>query len=188
MKVMMILPLTVTGIGGITQIPNLFDSARGFSLFVDMQATLVDLKMHRYLVEHQIPGREGGKLQDLGSASSVITIRGKWIYENRPERDVLNLVPVLKLFTGQTTGWNWVQMQMFQQVYRFKEPLYFASDLITTVVMIEDFEFKYEGGKPNVYDYTMILKEVDPRLTLISMAGSQAVRMLNIIPEAGVGF
>ena len=184
MKVMMILPplITVPGMA-----LSFLDSGHKYSVFVDTQASLVNLKMHRYLVEHQIPGREGGKLQDLGSACSVITLQGKWIYENRPREDILNAIPALSLIAGNKVGWNWIRLQMFQLLYRFKEPLILASDLITTMVLIEDYDFTYEGGKPNVYGYTMVLKEVDPRLTLIGMAGSAIAKSLNIIPQEGVG-
>ena len=180
----MILPPLVTAVGAVASgIAAVFGGQ--FSVFLDMQANVIDLKMHRYLVEHQIPGREGGKHQDLGSASSVITLQGKWIYENKPTQDILNWIPTLGLFSGTNVGWNWLRLQTLQQVYRFKEPLLLASDLITTLVLIEDMNFTYEGGKPNVYNYTIVLKEVDPRLTLIGLAGTYA--SLNIIPQSGVG-
>lgn len=184
MNVIMILPPSIS-------IPGLAYSALAtgskYNIFIDMQADLLDLKMHRYLVEHQVPGREGGILQDLGSASSVITLRGKWIYENRPNEDILNIIPTLRIFENEIVGWNWMRLQMMQLVYRFKEPMLLASDLITTFVLIEDFNATYEGGKPNVYNYTMVLKEVDPRLTLAGMIGTIGAKAINIIPEAGTG-
>ena len=180
----MILPPAVTLFGAVA---NTLNKAHAPSVFVDMQASLVNLKMHRYIVEHQVPGREGGILQDLGSATSVITIRGKWIYGNKPEKDILSFIPTLGLFASHLIGWNWIQLQLFQHIYRFKEPLYFASDLITTMVMIEDFDFKYEGGKPSVYDYTMVLREIDPRITLLTTAGSEVWKNFNIIPQESVG-
>ena len=183
MNVIMILPPTIT-------LPGLalsLLSKNRFNIFVDMQANLIDLKMHRYLVEHQIPGREGGVLQDLGSASSVITLQGKWIYENRPDEDILDIIPALRIFEDSNIGWNWARLQLMMMIYHFKEPMILASDLITTMVLIEDFNPTYEGGKPNVYNYTMVLKEVDPRLTLAGMIGVAGAKTLNFIPQGGMG-
>lgn len=179
----MILPPTVT-VAGLAASALLGGK---FSVFVDMQSSLIDLKMHRYLVEHQVPGREGGIIQDLGSASSVITLQGKWIYENRPSEDILNIIPSLRIFEDKKIGWNWARLQMMQLIYRLKEPMILASDLITTVVLIEDFNFSYEGGKPNVYNYTMVLKETDPRLTLAGLVGTAGVKTIVPILQEGMG-
>lgn len=158
-----------------------------FNVFVDMQAELISLKMHRHLVEHQIPGREGGILQDLGSASSVITLRGKWIYENRPVGDILDTIPALAIFENKSIGWNWLRLQMMMLIYRLREPMILASDLISTVVLIEDFDPTYEGGRPNVYNYTMTLREVDPRLTLAGMLVTPLAKTILPIPQEGMG-
>lgn len=161
-----------------------------YNVFVDMQASLIDLKMHRYLVEHQIPGREGGKLQDLGSACSIITLQGKWIYENRPDKDILDIIPALAMFLpgSKNIGWNWARLQMMMMIYRLREPMILASDLISSVVLIEDFNPTYEGGKPNVYNYTMVLREVDPRLTLAGTLMTAGAKTIVPIPQEGMGF
>lgn len=178
MKVVMILPPQVTGVAMIANVATGVGSmltGRGessgmFSVFLDTQAELVDLQMNRHLVEHQVPGREGGILQDMGSASSVISLRGKWIYENRPDDDILNFFPALDILTNRM-GWNWLRLQVMQVVYRLKFPIFLACDLITTAVMIENMKFTHKGGSPNVYDYTMTLKEFSPVLTVAGTIG-----------------
>lgn len=141
-----------------------------FSIFVDTQAELVDVRMNRYLVEHQVPGREGGLLQDMGSAATTISLRGKWIHENTPDDDVSKFFPWTNKVQTKV-GWNWLRLQVMQMVYRYKFPLYLACDLITTAVMIETMNFQHKGGTPNVYDYTITLKEFSPLLTVIGSIG-----------------
>lgn len=194
MNVIMILPPSISLLGLVPSVLTTGAAAlaggSGYNLFLDMQASLIDLKMHRYLVEHQIPGREGGKLQDLGSACSVITIQGKWIYENRPHKDILDIIPALAAFLagGENMGWNWARLQMMMMIYRLREPMILASDLLTSVVLIEDFNPSYEGGKPNVYNYTMVLREVDPRMTLAGTLAIAAAKTFIPIPQEGMGF
>ena len=183
MKVILILPPTAAVAATVGSII----SGGNFNIFVDMQANLIDLKMHRYIVEHQIPGREGGKLQDLGSACTVITLQGKWIYENRPQGDILEAIPALAMFEGDKIGWNWMRLQMMMLVYRLREPMILASDLISSVVLIEDFNPTYEGGKPNVYNYTMVLREMDPRLTLAGTLVTAGAKTIIPIAQEGMG-
>ena len=185
----MILPPTVTILLGL---PNVAAQAvsgffslltnqptKGGSLFIDMQAQQFSVDKHRYIVEHQIPGREGGKLQDLGSACAVIGIQGKWIYENRPDADILDVLPLLRLFQFQgSVGWNWIRVQMMNAIYHMKEPLYIASDLITTPVLIEDLHFDQEGGLPNVYNYRMVLREMSPLLTVGGAIGLPVIQQV----------
>ena len=164
----MILPPTASAVNFGMQILKSITGGQ-FSIFVDMQAEVTELDMERYLVEHQIPSREGGSLQDIGSKASVLMIKGKWIYENQPSEDILDLVPALNFF-GQNVGWNWLRVQLMRTVYYLKEPLFIGCNLINTAVMIHKMKFKEVGGKPNVYDYTMVLKEYNPLLGVVGGA------------------
>jgi len=172
----MILPLSTlpfAAVGaGITAVTNLVtgQSFDPMSIFIDMQAEVVELNMDRYLVEHPIPSREGGVLQDLGSKCSVLSLRGKWIYENRPDKDIIDIIPALKILENIGVGWNWLRLQTMQIVYRTKEPLFIGCDLINTAVMIDKMKFKHVGGTPNVYEYQMTLREFNPLLGLVGLA------------------
>jgi len=177
MKTMMMIPpnqlgLAVVGaaIGG-----GQLADAGTWSLFMDLQAEVTELDMKRYLVEHQIPAREGGILQDMGSASSRILVKGKWIYENRPDHDILDLIPLLG---GSRIAWNWARVMIMQLVYRSKHWTVFASDIITTLVMIEALRIRKVGGQPNVFEYSMVLKEWNPNLTVYGTLG----QIQSIIP------
>lgn len=174
MKVLMIVPAALP-IAGVALASNLLLGS-GVNVWFDMQANVVDLDMRRYVVEHQIPGREGGKLQDLGAACSTLSISGKWIFENPSNDDLLNVVPWLKGVKG--IGWNWIKAQTMQMVYRLKTPVFLACDLITTAVLVERFRLNQRGGEPNVINYSMSFKEIDPIWTaggLVAMIGAVGV-------------
>lgn len=164
MKVVMILPPTATIANAALSILSIPLGGK-WSLFIDMQAEVTELDMQRHLVEHPIPGKEGGSLQDIGSQCSVLSIKGKWIYENKPDEDIIDLVPALQVFGG--AGWNWIRVQLMQVIYRLKEPLFIGCNLISSAFMIDKMKFKEVGGKPNVYDYHMVVKEFNPLLGII---------------------
>lgn len=186
MKTVMMLPPTVTALGfaastvfnAVETVGQFLGSRRpsNYSIFLDMQANVVELEERRYLVEHQIPGREGGILQDIGSACARLTISGKWIYENKPDRDILDLVPAIR---GMNVAWNWLRVQTMRLIPRMRTPILIASDVLTSSVMIESVKFRQVGGLPNVYDYTIIMREWNPALTVLGIAGT----MLNILPS-----
>lgn len=179
MKTVLILPPTVTAVGFaasaaanvIGGISSLTGGAKlnAYNLFLDLQANVVELEDRRYLVEHQVPGREGGILQDVGSACARITLTGKWIYENKPHNDIFDLIPILRN-SGAT--WNWMRMQMMRLVHRMRSPMFIACNIITSAVMIEGIKFREVGGEPNVYNYTMKLREWNPALTVLGIAGT----------------
>ena len=174
MKTVLILPPTsVAGIGG--ALASMI-SGTGFSIFLDMQANVVELQERRYLVEHQIPGREGGILQDVGSACARLTISGKWIYENRPDNDLLDIIPFL---STMDVSWNWLRVQAMRLIARMRTPLIIASDVMTSSVMIEAMKFRQVGGQPNVFNYTISMREWNPALTVLGIAGT----LTNIIPS-----
>jgi len=174
MKTVMILPPTsVAGVGGALAA---MISGSGFSIFLDMQANVVELQERRYLVEHQIPGREGGILQDVGSACARLTISGKWIYENRPDNDLLDIITFL---STMDVSWNWLRVQSMRLIARMRTPLIIASDVMTSSVMIEAMKFRQVGGQPNVFNYTISMREWNPALTVLGIAGT----LTNIIPS-----
>ncbi len=186
MITVLMLPPSVTALGFVaataaTAIDLPFSILEGrspqtYSVFLDLQANVVELEERRYLVEHQVPGREGGILQDVGSACARVTIAGKWIYENKPRRDLLDLIPVLK---SMNISWNWLRVQTMRLIHRMRTPVLIASDIITSSVMIESLKFRHVGGVPNVYDYTMILREWNPALTVLGLTGV----MTSLIPS-----
>lgn len=172
-----VLVLSPTTLAGISAGIAAWAGKGTYSLFLDMQSNVVELQERRYLIEHQIPGREGGILQDLGSACARVTLSGKWIYENKPDKDIIDILPVL---TGMNVSWNWLRMQMMRYISRLRAPLFIASDVITSAVMIEDIKFRHVGGRPNVFDYTIKLREWNPALTVLGIAGIAT----NLVPAA----
>lgn len=177
--VMMLPPTSVVGIaaGALNLVGGLLNQ---WSIFIDLQAEVIELDMKRYLVEHQVPGREGGILQDLGSASAKILVKGKWIYENKPDKDILDMVGGVL----PNVGWNWIRVQSMQLIYRMKQPIVFVSDLIITFAMIEALRFRRVGGQPNVFEYSMVLKEFNPMLTVTGMVLGG---INSIVPVIGTG-
>lgn len=184
MKVVMILPPQITvyvapiavlsaGTEGVTTVAP-------FNIFLDMQANVVDLQDSRYLVEHPVPGREGGIHQDMGSPSATLSIQGKWIYENKPHKDI---VDILGQFITDKIAWNWIRLQTLRLVMKMKTPLVLACDLLTTLVLIKDMRTRHVGGQPNVYEYQMVLKEYNPMLTVLGLAGVAAA--FSVIPLSG---
>lgn len=177
MKTVLVLPPTsLAGLSLLAVAAAQVPSTNRFSIFIDMQSNVVELEDKRYLVEHQVPGREGGILQDIGSACARITLTGKWIYENKPDQDILDIIPWLN---AMNLSWNWLRIQMMRLIHRLKTPLIMASDVITSSVMIESVKFRHVGGQPNVFDYTMILREWNPALSIAGIAG---VTVANIVP------
>lgn len=186
--VMMLPPTSVVGIaagalGLAGEVTRLATPLNQWSIFIDLQAEVVELDMKRYIVEHQIPGREGGILQDLGSASGKILVKGKWIYENKPDRDIQNFIPALP-----RVGWNWIRVQSMQLIYRLRQPVVFVSDLIATFALIEALRFRRVGGQPNVFEYSMVLKEFNPMLTMAGMVLAGAGTIIPVIGTGDLGY
>lgn len=177
MKTVMILPPTsLAGMSALITAAMWAPYTHNFSIFLDMQANVVELEDRRYLVEHQIPGREGGILQDVGSACARLTLSGKWIYENRPDNDLLDIVPVLRTMN---ISWNWLRVQTMRLIARMRAPLIIASDIMTSSVMIESLKFRQVGGQPNVFNYIITLREWNPALSVLGIAGT----LTNVVPS-----
>jgi len=192
MQTVMILPPTVTALGFAASGPKALADAvtTGFKpdvyhIFIDMQANVVELQERRYLVEHQIPGREGGILQDLGSACARLTLSGKWIYENKPHNDIIDMIPTL---AGMNVAWNWMRVQMMRLIPRMKTPVFIASDVITSAVMIEDFKVRHVGGAPNVFEYTISMREWNPALTVLGISAGLVTSLIPSIVQENVGY
>jgi hypothetical protein len=138
--------------------------------FMDLHAEMISTDLERRIVEHNIAGREGEVLQDLGGKSANIEITGKWIYENDPGNDVAKVLfgetPVLaNLF--RPYGWNWMRVELFKALIRLGLPMVLSSDLFVGPVIIKRERFKYVGGVPNVYDYHLSVKEWNPALSVV---------------------
>lgn len=136
-------------------------------VFADLQANVVSTSLERNIVRHSIPGREGFVLQDLGGNSTEITVTGKWIYENSGDDSIAKIFNQLTSILGSSVGWNWMRMEMMKTLARINIPLMLATDLFVGPVLIEKVDFKYIGGSPNVYDYSLKFIEWNPKLSIV---------------------
>ena len=97
----------------------------------------------RQIVEHKIPGLEGGVLQDLGRVPVRISFEGIIYGEEAKEA-----------------------LEEIRAKFKTGEPVPFSSDLSgvaeVTQVLIEDFQVKDEGGVTNRYRYFLSLREYVP--------------------------
>ncbi len=148
-------------------------------LFIDLQAMMLRTKIERRLIQHEIPGREGDILQDLGGKSTAIHISGRWIFENEPQDAITQLLKTFSVIAnlmGNRVGWNWLRVEMIKALARINVPLILASDLFTGPVLLKEVSFALAGGMPNVYEYSMTMVEWNPALSLIgtlAVGGSQ---------------
>jgi hypothetical protein len=97
----------------------------------------------RQIVEHKIPGLEGGVLQDLGRVPVRISFEGIIYGEDAKEA-----------------------LEEIRAKFKTGEPVPFSSDLSgvaeVTQVLIEDFQVEDEGGVTNRYRYFLSLREYVP--------------------------
>jgi hypothetical protein len=103
----------------------------------------VKVDERRSVVEHKIPGMEGGILQDLGREPVRISFEGV-IYGEEAKEALKNIR--LKFKAGK--------------------PVPFSSDVSgvaeVTDVLIEDLQVDDMGGMPNNYKYRIVLREYIP--------------------------
>ena len=103
----------------------------------------VKVEERRSVVEHKIPGMEGGILQDLGREPVRISFEG--VIHGEEAKDALKNLRL-----------------------RFKagKPVPFSSDVSgvaeVTDVLIEDLQVDDMGGMPNNYKYRIVLREYTP--------------------------
>lgn len=97
----------------------------------------------RQIVEHKIPGLEGGVLQDLGRVPVRISFEGIIYGEEAKEA-----------------------LEEIRAKFKIGEPVPFSSDLSgvaeVTQVLIEDFQVVDAGGVTNRYRYFLSLREYVP--------------------------
>jgi len=97
----------------------------------------------RSVVEHKIPGMEGGVLQDLGREPVQISFEG--IIHGEEAKELLKNI---------------------RSKFKSGEAVPFASDLSgvadVTDVVIADLEYNEISGSPNSYTYSVTLKEYKP--------------------------
>jgi hypothetical protein len=97
----------------------------------------------RSVVEHKIPGMEGGVLQDLGREPVQISFEG--VIHGEEAKELLKNI---------------------RSKFKSGEAMPFASDLSgvadVTDVVIVDLEYNEISGSPNSYKYSVTLKEYQP--------------------------
>ena len=97
----------------------------------------------RSVVEHKIPGMEGGVLQDLGREPVQISFEG--VIHGEEAKELLKNI---------------------RSKFKSGEAVPFASDLSgvadVTDVVIADLEYNEISGSPNSYTYSVTLKEYKP--------------------------
>jgi hypothetical protein len=97
----------------------------------------------RSVVEHKIPGMEGGVLQDLGREPVQISFEG--VIHGEEAKELLKNI---------------------RSKFKSGEAVPFASDLSgvadVTDVVIADLEYNEISGSPNSYKYSVTLKEYKP--------------------------
>jgi len=105
--------------------------------------TNIDVKDRRRIVEHRIPGMEGGVLQDLGREPVQISFEG--VIHGEEAKELLKNI---------------------RSKFKLGEAVSFASDLSgvadVTDVVIADLEYNEISGSPNSYKYSVTLKEYKP--------------------------
>ncbi|HKJ67561.1 MAG TPA: DUF6046 domain-containing protein [bacterium] len=104
----------------------------------------LDVDEKQTVVEHHIPGSKGNAFQHLGRRPVKITING--------------------LFQGETGLEN---LEKLRTKFQTGEVLPFSSDAATPAevsqVIIQNFQMAQVSGKPQYYQYFLILKEVVER-------------------------
>jgi hypothetical protein len=124
---------------GITLIRHVRDPDTGVTTLVHSVHN-INVSEKRSIVEHRIPGLQGGVLQDLGREPVRISFEGLIF-----GKDALQFV-------------EWIRSK-----YRAGAPVPFSSGLSrvaeVTQVLIEELQVEEVGGVINTYTYWMVLKE-----------------------------
>lgn len=142
-------------------------NAQNAYIFMDLQANNQSTDLSRNIAEIKIPGREGEVIQDMGGNGMEIPITGKWIFENKPNDMIEALMGAVNLIPGVNVGWNWARIHFMYMLARFNAPMILASNLFVGPVILKKFSAQESGGVPNVYNYSMLLKEFNPAMSLI---------------------
>ena len=103
----------------------------------------ISLSEKRSIVEHKIPGMEGGLLQDLGREPVKIFFDG--------------------IFYGETAKED---LERIRARFKAGAPVPFSSDISgaaeVTQILIEDLHVRDIGGAINRYEYSVMLREYQP--------------------------
>lgn len=166
-----------TGVGDVLS-GNASLNAQNAFIFMDLQANNQSVELERNIAKIKIPGREGEVLQDMGGNSMEIPITGKWIFENKPNDMLETLIGAVNLIPGINIGWNWARVQLMYMLARFNAPMILASNLFIGPVILEKFRAQESGGMPNVYNYSLQLKEYNPAMSLIGGAAFSGFEVL----------
>ena len=112
----------------------------------DLQLTgaqVIRADQQRAIVEHKIPGMAGSVLQDMGRPSAVVQVDGY-------------------LF-GDSAGDN---LETLRKTFKDAKPVPFTADIMTATdivdVMIADLSVVALAGRPNLFQYHIVLKEAPP--------------------------
>jgi hypothetical protein len=134
----------------------------------------------RTLVEHSVPGMEGSAFQDLGRAATRVQINGV-------------------LFGTDARS----DLEKLRTKFKAAEAVSFAADITTATeivdVLIEDLQVVEVAGRPNTFNYSLVLREsppppppVDPlgglNTDLLGQAQGlfdQAVGMMDVLNQLG---
>ncbi len=154
-------------------------NAQNAYIFMDLQANNQSTELSRNIAEIKIPGREGEVLQDMGGNSLEIPITGKWIFENKPNDMIEDLMSAVNLIPGINVGWNWARIHFMYMLARFNAPMILASNLFVGPVILKKFGAQESGGMPNVYNYSMLLKEFNPAMSLLGGAAFSGFEILS---------
>jgi len=148
-----------------------------FSMPVAMQ----ELVQHKRLARHEIPGRNGDIIDDMGSPARQVRMAGKissdilaanvfespvavgaTISANLALRGMTSLNP----FVSNLVAFNPVNVVNFERflnnVWKFGIVLPIISDLITSLVIIQDLNWIQDGGKPGIFRFSCTLVEKLP--------------------------
>ena len=113
------------------------------------------LSLARYVIELPIPTREGGILQDLGSASGQLEVDGTLITTTSPNNYTGDQWWDLLVGTWLEANWQWL-----------------TSDRVSYKYQIESLTPTQEPGKVGYYGFKMKLRKVDVITTSPQTFGS----------------
>jgi hypothetical protein len=106
-------------------------------------AQVIRTGQHRAIVEHKIPGMAGSVLQDMGRPSAVILVDG-YLFGDSASDDLESL----------------------RKTFKDAKPVPFTADIMTATdivdVMVTDLDVVAVAGRPNLFQYHIVLKESPP--------------------------
>lgn len=145
--------------------------------FMDLNASELEVIDKKRISLHDIPGRGGDWLQDMGRKSTVYKLKGKFFAMDSliPGVQTSALSVVFQALYGDAAVGN---SHLLRQIEYFGMPVPFISNMEIAEVMILDSTFKKWGGKPNYIDYSMTLVEYRKLPTIGKLAGLAAASLL----------